>query len=245
MTPHGRVWLFALALASGCAGKGESSATSLLVSAQAHRARGEYGLAIADYDRAIAMRPDVASAYNGRGFTYQLQNDYARAIADYDRALALKPDLPVAIKNRGRAHFYLGHFAESAKDLQEGLRLDSTNAFVAVWLHMVRRRLGQDDSREFPAQVARTDSTQWPAPVAKLYLGQITPEQLAAVAGVGDAKAQLRQRCGAAFYVGEYVLWAGKTADAVTRFKEAQSICPHDASEYQGAVAELGRLEKR
>jgi lipoprotein NlpI len=177
-----------------------------------------------------------------RGFAHQMKGEYDAALHDYDRALAVKPDLAIALKNRGRVYFYQGQYAESAQDLAAGLRYDSTNTFVAVWLHMVRQLQEEADSSQFAANVARTDPGKWPAPVAKLYLGKSSIADVEAAAELGDAPALVNQRCGAAFYVGMMQLWSKQKAEARTRLERARAICPHDASEYQGAVAELGRM---
>lgn len=185
---------------------------------------------------------DEAKAAYQSGFAHQMKGEYDAALHDYDRALAIKPDLALALKNRGRAHFYLGHFRESAKDLADGLRYDSTNGFVVVWLHMAKQLQGEADSVQLATNVARLDPARWPTPVAKLYLGKSSMAEVDAAAEIGDARARLLQRCGAAFYVGEMQLWSKQTAEARTRLERARAICPHDASEYQGAVAELGRM---
>ena len=54
--------------------------------------KGDYDRAIADYDRAIQLKPDYAEAYVNRGWAYNAKGDYDRAIADFDRAIQLKPD---------------------------------------------------------------------------------------------------------------------------------------------------------
>ena len=55
--------------------------------------REGYGaLDLKDYDRAIALNPNDARAYNNRGYTYQLLKQYQQAIEDYDRALAINPN---------------------------------------------------------------------------------------------------------------------------------------------------------
>ena len=207
-----------------------------------HQTAGRYDRAIQDYDHAIANNRRYAIAYNNRGFTYQLEGKYTRAVADYDSALALNPALPVAIANRGRAQFYLGQFDRAAADLGKALQRDSTNAFLAVWLHIVRMRMGAGDSSELARAVARTDSARWPAPVAQFYLGKLTEPALDAAASKGDARAQQLQRCGAAFYAGELLLWTKKLEAATEHLERAKSICPADASEAHGAAAELGRM---
>ena len=49
--------------------------------------------ALASYDRAIALKPDYAEAYNNRGNALTDLKRLAEALASYDKAIALKPDL--------------------------------------------------------------------------------------------------------------------------------------------------------
>jgi len=67
--------------------------------AQAHLKRGEalsdtrdYTAAIAAYSSAIQLNPDLAEAYNDRGFAHYLNGNAERAIADFTRAIELRPD---------------------------------------------------------------------------------------------------------------------------------------------------------
>ena len=62
---------------------------------------GKKNLALANYDRALAVRPDHADAHYNRGFVLQGLNLLDEALASYDRALAVKPDYVDAIYNRG------------------------------------------------------------------------------------------------------------------------------------------------
>lgn len=210
----------------------------------AFKAKGDYDRAIKDYDQSIKLKPDDAGVFADRAFAHQGKAEYDLAVKDFDQAITINPDHAIAIKNRGRTHFYLGHFAEAAADLKRGASLDSTNAYVAIWQHMATKRLGQDNMAEFTAQLARTDSMKWPAPVAHFYLGRLTADQLMASAAQTDSKAQADQRCAVAFYIGEAALWSKRADEAVKRFRETVASCPKAFSEYEGARAELGRLGK-
>jgi tetratricopeptide (TPR) repeat protein len=53
--------------------------------------KGELDRAIADFDKAIELKPDYASAYNRRGLVYAAKGDYAHALADVTRADELAP----------------------------------------------------------------------------------------------------------------------------------------------------------
>ena len=48
--------------------------------------------ALADYDRAIAIRPDFAEAYGNRGNALRELGRHSEALDACNRALALKPD---------------------------------------------------------------------------------------------------------------------------------------------------------
>ena len=44
-----------------------------------------------DYDKAIALNPNYALAYNNRGVAYSNKGEVNRAIADYRKALEIDP----------------------------------------------------------------------------------------------------------------------------------------------------------
>jgi tetratricopeptide (TPR) repeat protein len=50
-----------------------------------------YDLALKDYTRAIALKPDYASAFVNRGMCYFATNQYKEAAQDFTRALELNP----------------------------------------------------------------------------------------------------------------------------------------------------------
>ncbi|HEY3931223.1 MAG TPA: tetratricopeptide repeat protein [Verrucomicrobiae bacterium] len=57
--------------------------------------------ALEDYNRAIELKPTLASAYNNRGFVKRDKKDLNGALADFNKAIELKPDLTAAYNNRG------------------------------------------------------------------------------------------------------------------------------------------------
>jgi general secretion pathway protein D len=63
-------------------------------------AQGRYFEAIEALTEALRQQPNLATAYNARGFTYLLLRDYGHALADLDQALRLAPDYPNAKHNR-------------------------------------------------------------------------------------------------------------------------------------------------
>ena len=86
----------------------------------AKRAKGDLDGAIADYTKAIELKPDYAVAYSNRGAAKQAKGDLDGAIADFTKAIELKPDYPHAYVNRG--------IAKRAKGDSDGAIADCTKA---------------------------------------------------------------------------------------------------------------------
>src|SRR5476651_2493340 len=57
--------------------------------------------ALENYERALAIRPDIADALNNCGVILHALKRFDAAVASYDRALAVKKDYVEAFYNRG------------------------------------------------------------------------------------------------------------------------------------------------
>ena len=80
--------------------------------------------AIADYDKAIAIAPNVATAYTNRGVAYGGKGGYDRAIADFDEAIKLNPNDANAYYNRGLAYKKKGDKEQAIADFRKALEID-------------------------------------------------------------------------------------------------------------------------
>src|SRR4029077_128181 len=67
-----------------------------------------YDEALATYDKALALKPDLAEAWLGRGNVFKDLRRYDEALVAYDKALALKPDLAEAQCNEALIRLILG-----------------------------------------------------------------------------------------------------------------------------------------
>ena len=211
--------------------------------ALAYRSKGDYERALADFEQAILLAPSDARLYTDRGVAYELLGDYASAIRDFNRAIAFKPNHASAIEGRGRTYFYLGNFAQAAADLQRGLALDSADVYGALWLHLARQRLRQDDSDDFAAHAALADSTRWPEPIVRYLRGGFGADSLRALAAAAEVAGQ-GPRCAVSFYLGEEALLGGQTDSARSLFEETRTTCPKELHEHRAAVAELQRIAR-
>jgi len=82
---------------------------------------GKKDAALANFDRALALRPDSAEAHFNRGLTLHALSRFADALSSYDRALALRPDYAGALLNRGVALYQLERYEEALANSDRAL----------------------------------------------------------------------------------------------------------------------------
>jgi len=211
----------------------------------AYDSKGEYDRAIANYDLVIQLAPQgdhAYYAYFGRGYAYSAKGEYDRAIQDYDRAIRLNSDDASVFIVRGVANFLRANPSQAVIDLRRSSKLNPTNAYSVLWLHLAQRRLGQDDSKELIKQSAKVDLSKWPWPVLKFYLGRVTADQMIAAVTSPDVKAENRRICEANFFAGEDALLNQHDTPARLLLQTALDVCPLKNFHHDAAAAELRRL---
>ena len=95
----------------------EQRAAAFVNRGLAYFAKGEDDHALADYDRAIQLKPDFDSAYVRRGLAYHDRGEYGRAIADFDEAIRLRPESADARDGRASAAYQNGDYGDALRDL--------------------------------------------------------------------------------------------------------------------------------
>jgi Tfp pilus assembly protein PilF len=63
------------------------------------RYKGDYDGAIADFDAALKLAPNIPEIYNARGIAYEKSGDYEAAMVNYEYALHLNPNSAEALHN--------------------------------------------------------------------------------------------------------------------------------------------------
>ncbi len=88
--------------------------------------------AIASYDKAIALKADLAEAYSNRGIALRNLKRPAEALKSYEKAIALKPDYAEAYSNSGNALLDLKRPAEALTSYDKAivLKADLTEAWL-------------------------------------------------------------------------------------------------------------------
>ena len=98
------------------------------------------------------------------------------------------------------------------------------NAYTAIWLDIVAQR--NNLASPLAQASAQVDMTAWPAPVIRMFMGQMTPAAVLAAADDPDPNKKKGQVCEANFYGGELALRTGAKDEATRLFRLAASDCP-------------------
>ena len=92
-------------------------------SARAKYNINDYQGAIADYTKAISLKPDDADAYEFRGLAKGQLNDFQGAIADFTKAISLQPDNADAYFNRAVAYLKVGQKSKALPNFMKAIEL--------------------------------------------------------------------------------------------------------------------------
>lgn len=110
-------------------------------SAESYHLRGYYfslinesELAIEDYGKSIAIRPDYAQAYFDRAHSYFINGQSEKAVADYGSVIKLDPYFIEAYLNRGTVKLEQGNTRGACRDwgTAASLGLEFANEIIAV-----------------------------------------------------------------------------------------------------------------
>jgi lipoprotein NlpI len=207
----------------------------------AYLVTGRCGLARADFEAALALRP-------GDGALTVLHANAARcdgkpdlALADY-AALIAKQYSPDIYRERAWLRWRRGDLAGAIADFVSYAAARPKDAYGVLWLEMLRARAGTLDAATTVKDIAPFDGDDWPGPLLGLYAGTVRPEALAAAAARGDAASLTARQCEADFYLAEWHLSQGGESDAKPLLQSAAERCPHNFVEYDASRLELRRI---
>lgn len=103
-------------------------ANTFLISALENIKLKQYSEAIKDFNDAIELEPQNASAVFGRGRCNWKLGIFAAAIADFDQAIILNPQYAEAFKNRAYCKRQIGLEVEAILDYSNAIELDPNSA---------------------------------------------------------------------------------------------------------------------
>jgi tetratricopeptide (TPR) repeat protein len=208
--------------------------------------KGDYDQSIADFGEVLRLNPLDVAAFNARGISWAAKGDYDRAISDFDEVVKMDPKvgLKEAYRNRGFVYFARGEFIACERNFAEAVKLDVADPYSAIAHYLGQSRAGHPAEAEtaLMARTAEIDKSKWPQPIIDLLTRRSASTAVIEAASAGDSELQRKQRCEAAFYVGEWHLLQGRNAEGRTWVEQAQRECPGDLPERFAASAELKSL---
>jgi len=219
---------------------GEQSGEVFNYRGAAYLNAGMYDRGIEDFDSALRLEPNGTMTLVLRGNAYLLKGQYDNAMGNFDKALNTISALDGApnfkahstdkakatvLFVRGMTKFYSISPLASIDDFATAVKLDSTDSFKVIWLHLARIRSGQDDNQELEHNSSMVLADKWPAPIINLYRGKATLEEVLAKAKIGNDYMKADQACDANFYVAEFYLQRGMKDEARYLFQAAAKTC--------------------
>ncbi len=214
---------------------------ALLGRGNTYFSKGRIDQAIVDYNEVLRLDPKSAGAYSNRAVAYIAKSDLDRAVADASAAIQLNPKLTIAYTVRGVAYFDAAKLLEASTDFRKASELDPRNAYNALWLDIVEGR--SNAASQLSLQVSKMDMTAWPAPVVRMFMGEITPADAHAAADISNAKKKKDQACDANFFGAEFFLRRSAQDEAIRRFRLAAKDCPFASLERSAAKARLKEMD--
>jgi tetratricopeptide (TPR) repeat protein len=100
--------------------------------------QGKWSEAVASYDKALAINPKLADAWNNRGVALGNLGRYTEEVASYDKALLINPNFAIAQENRKIA---LDNQAQKSPLLFAPIGAIIVTAGILLWSRYCRSQL--------------------------------------------------------------------------------------------------------
>jgi tetratricopeptide (TPR) repeat protein len=121
----------------------------------------QYGLAIADFDKAIALRPgDVQVRFN-RAVTFERKGEFDQALVDLAEVVKAWPNEVNGLFERGYVHMKKGDYDRAIDDFDQALRIDPR--FEKAIRSRAEAVKAKENSAQPSAKVATVEAPSLPA----------------------------------------------------------------------------------
>lgn len=209
-----------------------------------HARAGDLEQAFADIDLALEIEPEMPSAINGRAALYLHSGGADLALADANRAIELDPENGPGTALRGSIRQILGDLDGAIADFRKAGELDPKEPFDPLLLFLALSEAGRpaEARAELQKLLDRWPADEWPGPLARHLLGQISAAELEKRAGDGNATLRAYQTFDRHFYLGMTALIAGDADEARAHLAAAVALDLSQFLEFDIARAYLERL---
>jgi lipoprotein NlpI len=207
--------------------------------ARLHEGQRSWTNAIADYNQAIKLAPQLPDAWQGRGSTHFKLGQIKESIADFDRFLELAPQQTPHHWQRGTAYYYAGRFEEGRKQFELHQTVNASDVENAVWHFLCVARASSVESARAALIPIQGDSRVPMMEVHALFAGKLKPEDVLKAAGADHpSPARLkRQLFYAHLYLGLY--FEAMSDDRKAREHISKAAEEFQTGDYMGDVARV------
>jgi tetratricopeptide (TPR) repeat protein len=220
---------------AGAAHRAAPGVTTALRLARAFEESGDFGRALASYNQALRLDPDVAEAWGRLGALHDRLGLRDEAVADFREVVRIQPVQAVAWQNLGLLYRRQGKLEDAAAAYREALRHqpDLAEAWYGLGTVQTSLGLGGDATVAFRRAVALQPDH------AKAWLALATlhdqhAEHAEAVAAYREA-VRLKPDDGKTWYnLGVLLREQGQAQAAIPAFLEAVRLMPRDIDAWYG-----------
>jgi len=106
--------------------------------------KGDYDGAISDCDKAIESKPNIAAAYNNRGFAKEAQGNVSGALEDCQKAVELSgsKDPIIEKSSQGLIDFINGNYQAALESWQKALQQNKLSRHdLHSWIERAKAKL--------------------------------------------------------------------------------------------------------
>jgi predicted Zn-dependent protease len=90
---------------------------------EVHRKKGRHQEALAEYNKALQIRKNMAQPHYGIGLIYQVQNKEAAAVDEYKTAVKIDPDYIFAYNSMGMTYINMGQYNDAVSALKKAVQV--------------------------------------------------------------------------------------------------------------------------
>lgn len=204
---------------------------------------GEMKAAFADIETALATEPEMPSAISGRAVLYLHNGGVDLALADANKAVEMEPESGPTVALRASIRQVLGDLEGAVVDFRKAAELDPKEPFDPLLLFLALSELGraEEGRKELEGLLRRWPASEWPSPLARHLLGQLSAEALEKRASEGNATLRAYQSFDRHFYLGMMAFIEGDKEKARDYLQQAVDLDLSQFLEYDIARAYLER----
>ncbi|MDP6723284.1 MAG: tetratricopeptide repeat protein [Pirellulaceae bacterium] len=236
-----------LTLPLGAGVLAEENIGELLLQADEAVESGQSKQAVDLLTKAIAIRPNLASAYYTRGRERFRLGQLEKSVADFDSYVALAPDQESRQWERGIAYYYVGKFKQGAAQFELYQTYHDNDVENSVWRYLCMvPTTGIEEARSVMLPI-KDDRRNPMMQVFNLYRGRLKPADVLAETrrGAPSADVLAGRQFYAHLYLGLYYEIAGDAKNARKYIDLAASPALKDSRKINRYMWDVARIHQQ